>query len=86
MFKGKCIDKVGPLKGKYGAMTVNDKEMCDEVNEYFCSVFNAEDDNSINVINNCIEQVFQGDYSDMFCDINFTQEIICNKFEKFACK
>jgi len=41
--KSRCRDKVGSLIGKYGAMIADDKVMCDELNEYFSSVFTAED-------------------------------------------
>ena len=53
--------------------------MCDELNGYFSSVFNSEDDHDMNNLIGNVEQVFSGDLSDMLCEITFFKDIICNK-------
>lgn len=42
--KTRTRDRVGPLKGNDGVIRDNDKDMCNILNNYFCSVFTRESD------------------------------------------
>ena len=77
--KSKVKDSVGPLKDSNGNLVSEKEEMCNLLNDYFGSVFTAE--NSLNELPE-VKCFFNQDKSHMLNNIVLTQEIISNKLSK----
>ena len=61
---------VGPLESDNGELIVEDKEVADEINKYFSSVFTVEDLKNIPVIT--VNQEMEGRWE--FSEITITRE------------
>ena len=80
--KYRTKDTVGPLQNKDGIIIADGSGMCEELNEYFSTVFTCEDLTNIADIMPKITAVFHGDQSSVLQNIAISQGNICMRLKR----
>src|SRR5258708_9245636 len=80
--KYRTKDTVGPLRSKDGKIIADGPVMCEELNDYFSTVFTCEDLTNIEAIMPKIEEIFSGDQSSVMHNVIISQENICSRLKK----
>jgi len=71
-------DRVGPITDGKGSLITEDEQTAEELNEYFCSVFNKEDEVNIPEA----MKMFDGDEEQRLKTVTFTKEKVTAELKK----